>query len=644
MVRAVIGDETQFKLAEDRLTRSSLPSQVGLVIGKLSSTLDRGFMYDLLPTPPNDAGEPPCAIIDGVGENNRNKKKNSSKAKSQPDSSALFIDNDWVSEHARQVSRMLLGGMGVVGIYIWVNESLFKNSAITLCQVLSPSCLSLAFLTVKGVVEAASLMMTDWNEGLLIHLSYSPLRWTCRSCSLAANVTSSSLRPCDFKMGKVLGSLQTFRCTYNFDVRLPVAHEDGLDVKGFADVLRGEITILNKELTGAHALINGKLVIEDELCILEDFNDVEFLLPLLQDKYVEACSQKEVLGVVSISGSVCSLTYLNSKEPTSQALMDIKGDIIRSLQSRLEIISDDADRELEPVADGGQETNSKTLSDKPVSRFDRQAQRKQCNLSFPRRVFIPWLEGTYICDYIQSSETMEMVVSNGVAVGAATEGMVKLLAGSCVLDAVGVSANGDVGGAAGFNVNAQRLKAIFQRLSPVRHIPVDQTRPPELLHDPAHPQTGFRGSKPCLALVPLKALLCRNSIPLDLKLRGLFTAWKGLIRQRQVGIKRREGIYGKDPNPYPRVEVVKDHCVELMSIEVPSDASEILEPETEAHNVIASTTKSFWDTATGISSNNSVRGSTNEKPTKATDFNPTIPILVLVLSVIVGLVCYILKI
>ncbi|KAL6511614.1 hypothetical protein OROGR_021211 [Orobanche gracilis] len=164
MVKAVVGDETQLKLAENRLTRSALPFQVGLVIGKLSSKLDRGFVYDLVPTPPNDVGEPPCSVIDDPRENNNSKKKNSSRAKSQSESSALCIDTDWVSEHARQVSRMLLGGMKVVGIYIWVSEGLFKNSTTILCQ------------TVKGVAEAVSFMMTDWSDGLLVHLSCSPLR------------------------------------------------------------------------------------------------------------------------------------------------------------------------------------------------------------------------------------------------------------------------------------------------------------------------------------------------------------------------------------------------------------------------------------------------------------------------------------
>ncbi|XP_073282072.1 uncharacterized protein [Primulina huaijiensis] len=394
MVRAVVGDEQHLKLAETRLTGCGLPSQVGLVIGKLSPKLDKGFVYDLVPTPPNDTGDPPCSVIGGTGENDRNKKKNSLKSKSQAEASALFIDIDWVSEHARQVSRMLLGGMKVVGIYIWVNEISFKNSITTLCQ------------TVKGVAAAASSITTDQNERILIHISYSPLRWTCRNCSLADNVASSCLQPCDFKMGKVLGSLQTFRCTYSFDVRMPVVHEDGLDVKRFADVLRDGIMIHAKELAGAKALINGKVVTEDEMCASEGFHEVEFLLPLLQHKYME-CNQKEVLGLLLVGGSVCSLAYLNSKEPISQALIDIKEDIIRSLESRLDIMCDEADREFESDTKDIQEIDNHVSTDKFVPNLDLQVQRKYCNLSFPRRVLVPWFEGTYICDYIQTSETIE---------------------------------------------------------------------------------------------------------------------------------------------------------------------------------------------------------------------------------------------
>lgn len=74
-------------------------AQVGLVIGKLSSVLDRGFVFDLIPTPSNDAGEPACSVLE-----TRDDKKKPSKSKAQSsESSSLSIDCDWVAEHARQV-------------------------------------------------------------------------------------------------------------------------------------------------------------------------------------------------------------------------------------------------------------------------------------------------------------------------------------------------------------------------------------------------------------------------------------------------------------------------------------------------------------------------------------------------------------
>lgn len=79
------------------------------MIGKLSSALDRGFIFGLVPTPPNDAGEPSCSLIETNTTNKDDNKKKGSKSKSQPavDSSTLAVDADWVAEHARQVQSIL---------------------------------------------------------------------------------------------------------------------------------------------------------------------------------------------------------------------------------------------------------------------------------------------------------------------------------------------------------------------------------------------------------------------------------------------------------------------------------------------------------------------------------------------------------
>ncbi|TXG52620.1 hypothetical protein EZV62_021789 [Acer yangbiense] len=394
MVKAVVGEETQLKLAEDRLSHSTITVQVGLVIGRLSSNLDRGFVFDLIPTPQIDAGEAACSLTETTS---RDDKKKQSKSKPQSsDSSSLLVDKDWVAEHARQVSRMLLGGMKVIGIYVWASENTFKNSTIALCQ------------TVHGVAEAAPFSENDSIERLLIHICYSPRRWTCRNCSLASNITSSSLRPCDFKMGRVFNSLQTYKCMYNFSLRycrLPIYHEGASNAQTLSDILRQGISVHANELRVAKAMVDGNLVVNDESCTTEGLHEVELLLPLFNDTSTKACSQKDVVGLLVFSGSVCSFAYLNSKEPISQAVSEIKGDIIGSLQSRLDIICDEADEDLVPIDDDAREARA----GKPVSRLVLHSQRETCGLAFPRRVFVPWLVGTFICDYLEPSERLEVL-------------------------------------------------------------------------------------------------------------------------------------------------------------------------------------------------------------------------------------------
>ncbi|CAJ1973973.1 unnamed protein product [Sphenostylis stenocarpa] len=404
MAKAVVGEETRLKLAEDRLSQSA----VGLLIGKFSSAVGRAFLFDLVPTPHNDSGEPACSLPEPD-----KKKGPKPKSKSEPaDSSSLFIDKDWVAEHARQVSRMLVGGMKVVGLYAWVSDTAFKNSTIMLCQ------------TVKVVADAAPVVAGDWDERLLLHICYSPRRWNCRNCSLSSNITSSSLRPCDFKTGKILTSLQTYKCMYNFNLRLPILRDSASKFQTLSDTLRHVISVHAKELSGAKALIDGKLVVESESYSSDGVHEVELLLPFLNNSSIEACSQGDVVGLLSFSGLICSFAYLNSKEPISQAVTDIKGDIIKSLQSRLDIICDEVDVDSGNNHDVGSQASNEISVEKPVPQLvlrilrvilKRQSSawgfclvRKGCSLPFPKRVFAPWLAGVYVCDYLQPSETVEV--------------------------------------------------------------------------------------------------------------------------------------------------------------------------------------------------------------------------------------------
>ncbi|KAA3453937.1 protein odr-4-like protein [Gossypium australe] len=200
-------------------------------------------------------------------------------------------------------------------------------------------------------------------------------------------------------------------------LRLPIYEEKTSKSETLVDVLCNGISNYVKELRGAKAVIDGNLVVNDEACTTEGLHEVELLLPFMKDMYIEACSQKDVVGIVNFTGFLCSFSFLHSKEPISQAVADIKDDIIRSLRSRLDIICDEADEDPGPIDNGIKEAGNDLASEKPVSQLVLHSLRciscavdkKNCNLSLPRRVFVPWLAGTYICDYLQPSETLEVL-------------------------------------------------------------------------------------------------------------------------------------------------------------------------------------------------------------------------------------------
>ncbi|KAJ9552362.1 hypothetical protein OSB04_016407 [Centaurea solstitialis] len=131
---------------------------------------DRNVVSCFYPRPSHEAQEVLDIVPLGLGLSNwpatcralRNEKIFKGRMKNAKEIANLvqFFAFYWI-----KVSRMLVGGMKVVGIYIWVNESLFKNSTLVLCQ------------TVKGVADAAPFREFDWDERLLIHISVSPRSW-----------------------------------------------------------------------------------------------------------------------------------------------------------------------------------------------------------------------------------------------------------------------------------------------------------------------------------------------------------------------------------------------------------------------------------------------------------------------------------
>ncbi|XP_078430645.1 oxidoreductase, zinc-binding dehydrogenase family protein isoform X2 [Wolffia australiana] len=230
-------------------------------------------------------------------------------------------------------------------------------------------------------------------------------RWTCRNCEIASMNVSTSLKPCDFKWGKLLDSLQLFRCIYKFDQRLPLSLEP--ESETFRNVLREAISAQSEELNNCKkALINGILVDEDVQCTSGGTNQVELLLPFMNRVPSCALKEEEITGLAIFTGVISASAYLGPKETAFEAVSELKGDIINSLHSRLDISCEEAS-----LADASANPTTDLDKGTPADGVDSQDIFSELKsgrvLLFPRRVLLPWLGNVFVCDYLQPSETVE---------------------------------------------------------------------------------------------------------------------------------------------------------------------------------------------------------------------------------------------
>ncbi|KAI8778717.1 protein odr-4, partial [Biomphalaria glabrata] len=129
MVRLTIADENVEKYLENLLRENKW--FIGVIIGQL--TAQRNFVVHLTRTP--DPVEDEVSEENGEDESGDAATRNVTK---KPDlvrpNSLDKLDEKWVYTHAKQVSRMLPGGLNVIGLFALAPSLMLKTSQSKLKQ------------------------------------------------------------------------------------------------------------------------------------------------------------------------------------------------------------------------------------------------------------------------------------------------------------------------------------------------------------------------------------------------------------------------------------------------------------------------------------------------------------------------------
>uniref|UniRef100_A0A3P9BXF1 Protein odr-4 homolog n=1 Tax=Maylandia zebra TaxID=106582 RepID=A0A3P9BXF1_9CICH len=236
------------------------------------------------------------------------------------------VDKEWVTEHARQVSRMLPGGLSVVGVFI-ITDADAKDALTTLRQLL---------FAVENLISSEHLWDPaddDVTDCVTLHINPKTRKTVCRTFDIKD--PKSVAKPADWKYQSGLcSSWATVSCSLNVDMLLPLPNNR---------------TTWAHQIESGLCLIDGKRLPEDsELTVGQHLKHCFFLL---QASFTQAHTHsyphfsrltdviEQCGGSVSVTGAIHSRAYLHSNKPKARlAEKLLKRDVVSTVATRVQMM------------------------------------------------------------------------------------------------------------------------------------------------------------------------------------------------------------------------------------------------------------------------------------------------------------------
>lgn len=250
------------------------------------------------------------------------------------------INENWVADHAKESTKMLPGGVYVLGLFVVSDEDIFSpfsSKVKSLLNTVNKTLSSKEYLS--GSVD---------NEKLVFH--YSPK--TQKYLAKTYDVVTSNVQPADFKFVQRATKFIHFDCVYLIDETYYLKEKDTVGqlrkhIKVILDRIKTKLEtgvfLFDNELKDSDEKLEN-LVKKKKRGSSTKADSTEGSKPIsvtIFEKCVLPGSGQiecqSVGGEIRIVGEVISKLWLNSKETFGEAVNAVKEDIMRSLSSRMEM-------------------------------------------------------------------------------------------------------------------------------------------------------------------------------------------------------------------------------------------------------------------------------------------------------------------
>ncbi|XP_024408291.2 protein odr-4 homolog [Desmodus rotundus] len=343
----------------------------GLLIGQCSSQKD--YVVLATRTPPRE-------------ENNENLRP--------PRDKLDDMDEEWATEHAKQVSRMLPGGLLVLGVFIITTLEMGSDFQNALRR--------LVFAMEKSMSKKRLWNFTEEevSDRVALHVCSSTKKIFCRTYDI--HDPKSSAKPADWKYQNGLSaSWHSLECAVHINIHIPLS-ATSVSYTLEKNTKNGLVRWAKQIENGVY-LINGQVKAEDcdllegqkkssrgnAQAISHSF-DVRVLTQLLLNSDHRSTATVQVCsGSVNLKGTVKCRAYVHSNKPkVKDAVQAMKRDILNTVADRCEILFEDL-----------------LLNEIP----EKKDSEKEFHI-LPHRVFVP-IPGSAVmlCDYKFGDESAEEI-------------------------------------------------------------------------------------------------------------------------------------------------------------------------------------------------------------------------------------------
>ena len=229
MPRTVLGDSDIVESLQASLFASKCPFQIGLIVGRMTSARD--YILSLLPTPApeTDDGKP-----------------------GEPFSGWSDLDEGWVIDHAKLISRLMPGGLMVMGIYVFAPADQSEKKTGSINNILRKIFRAQS----KDKIEKPN--SEEEKERLYLQLCSKTKVNKCKAFDVS-DASSKGGNPAELKWTTdVASSLVALRTRFKFDISVPIDTDDAAGDAAAAAV-RAAVKSELLRIRSAIVLIDGAL-------------------------------------------------------------------------------------------------------------------------------------------------------------------------------------------------------------------------------------------------------------------------------------------------------------------------------------------------------------------------------------------------